>query len=84
MSEKETSDLSLNRVECPKCGAIWINQQHYWSTGRVGNEVDLASLVCQNHGNEQCINPQKSVEGGDTWTKRLEDIGQMLEQKKNR
>ena len=30
-SEKEYSDLSMTRVECPKCGATWINGQHYWS-----------------------------------------------------
>ena len=84
MSEKETSDLSLNRVECPKCHAVWINGQHYWHTGSVGNEVDLASLVCQNYGNELCINPQKSVEGGDTWSQRLKDIGQMMDKMKDR
>jgi hypothetical protein len=83
MSDKETSDLSLSRVECEKCGAIWINGKHYWGTGAVGNEKDLAGLVCQNHGNEQCINPQKDAEGGDTWEKRLGDITQMLEDKMN-
>jgi len=83
MSEKETSDLSMSRVECEKCGAVWINGQHYWRTGMVGNEVDLASLVCRNHGNEQCINPQKHAEGGDTWEKRLQDITRMLEEKRN-
>jgi hypothetical protein len=25
MSERELSDLKLDRKECPKCGAIWIN-----------------------------------------------------------
>ena len=84
MSEKETSDLSLKRVECPKCHAVWINGQHYWHTGLVGNEVDLASLVCQNLGNEQCINPQKHVEGGDTWKKRLQDIDKMVKEMKER
>ena len=74
MSEKETSDLSLSRVECPKCGAVWINSQHYWKTGCVGDEIDLASLVCQPYGDFQCINPQKTVEGGDTWMKRLADL----------
>jgi hypothetical protein len=83
MSEKETSDLSMSRVECEKCGAVWINGQHYWRTGVKGNEADLAGLVCQNHGNEQCINPQKYAEGGDTWEKRLADIDRMLEEKRN-
>ena len=29
--KKEFSDLSMTRVECPKCGATWIDGQHYWS-----------------------------------------------------
>jgi len=80
MTEKETSDLSLSRVQCPKCEAIWINGQHYWNTGCVGNEVDLASLVCRNLGDSQCINPQKHVEGGDTWEKRLQEIDRLFQE----
>ena len=38
MTEKETSDLSLTRVECPVCGAIWLNGQHM-VTGMKGDEV---------------------------------------------
>ena len=78
MSEKETSDFSVKRVECEKCGAVWINGQHYWRTGYTGNEKDLASLVCNNHGNEKCINPKKGVEGGDTWEQRLKDIDRLI------
>ena len=79
MSEKETSDLTMSRVECGKCGAVWINGQHYWRTGCIGNEADLAGLVCNNHGNEQCINPLKGSEVGDTWAKRLSDIDQLID-----
>ena len=78
MSEKETSDLSMKRVECEKCSAIWINGQHYWRTGCLGNEKDLAGLVCNNLGNEKCINPQKGIEGGDTWAQRLKDIEKLI------
>jgi len=84
MIEKQTSDLSLTRVECPKCEAVFINGQHYWRTGCVGSEKDLAGLVCNNHGDETCINPQKGAEGGDTWEKRLEDMDKMLEDLRNR
>jgi len=77
MTDKEMSDLSLSRAECPKCGAIWINGQHRWSTGAAGNELDLAGLVCNNLGNHQCINPKRGSEGGDTWEKRLEDLGKL-------
>ena len=69
------TDLKLERVECPKCGAIWINGEHRWGgTGNRGSELDLAGLVCNNHGDEQCINPLKGQEGGDNWDKRLEDL----------
>ena len=59
---KELSDLKLERKECPKCGAIWINGQHIWSgTGKTGNEDDLAGLVCNNLGDHQCINPKSCL-----------------------
>lgn len=76
---KETSDLSMSRVECPHCESVWINGQHYWRTGCKGNELDLAGLVCNKHGNHQCINPQRGKIGGDTWEKRLEDITKLIE-----
>ena len=72
---RELSDLKLSRKECPKCGAVWINGEHIWSgTGNKGNELDLAGLVCNNYGDEQCINPAKGNDGGDTWAKRMEDL----------
>ena len=72
MPDKELSDLKLDRKECPKCGAVWINGQHYWSgTGVKGNELDLAGLVCNNLGDHQCINPARGRDGGDTWKERL-------------
>jgi sRNA-binding protein len=73
--DREYSDLSMSRAECPKCGAVWINGQHYWSgTGKKGNELDLAGLVCNKLANHQCINPKRGADGGDTWAKRLEDL----------
>jgi hypothetical protein len=75
---KEFSDLSLSRKECPKCRAIWINGEHYWSgTGNKGNELDLAGLVCNKLGDEQCINPMKGMDGGITWEKRLKDLNEL-------
>ena len=74
-SDRELSNLSLSRKECPKCRAVWINGEHRWSgTGNRGSELDLASLVCNDHGDEQCINPMKGQVGGDTWEKRMEDL----------
>lgn len=56
---------------CSKCGAIWINGQHYWATGNKGNEDDLAGLVCNKLGDDACINPKKGSNIGDTWASRL-------------
>ena len=72
---KELSDLSMERKECPKCGATWLNGEHYWSgTGKKGNELDLAGLVCNRLGDNNCINPCRGQDGGDTWAKRMEEL----------
>lgn len=79
---KELSDLSLERKECPKCGAVWLNGQHIWTgTGKRGNELDLAGLVCNQSGDETCINPSKGKVGGDTWEKRLDEINSAFQKK---
>ena len=83
--DRELSDLKLERKECPKCGAVWINGQHYWSgTGNKGNELDLAGLVCNNLGDNQCINPVRGQDGGDNWEKRMEDLERFGEEKQGR
>ena len=66
----DTSSLSINRKECPKCGAVWLNGVHFWSTGSKGNDLDLAGLVCNTIQSDLCINEMKGSEGGDTWAKR--------------
>ena len=74
-SERELSDLKIERKECPKCGAIWLNGKHIWGgTGNRGSELDLAGLVCNKLGDDSCINPLKGMDGGDTWAKRLSDL----------
>lgn len=76
-SDRELSDLKLERKECLKCGAIWINGQHYWSgTGKEGDPNDLAGLVCNRFGDDNCINPCRGSTSGITWEKRLEELEQ--------
>ena len=46
--------------------------QLYWSTGALGQELDLASLVCNNlnpedENSKECINSKRGQTGGDTW-----------------
>jgi len=77
MSDREISDLSMSRTECPKCKATWINGQHMWATGKEGNELDLAGLVCNKLSDDTCINPLKGFEGGDTWEERFKFIGKL-------
>jgi hypothetical protein len=74
MDDRFASELKLDRKECPKCNAVWINGEHYWQTGAKGNELDLAGLVCNRLGDHQCINPLKGEDGGDSWEKRLGDM----------
>lgn len=55
---------------CKKCGACWVAGQLYWATGAKAKEEDLAGLVCNSLGNEDCINPKLGDESGDTWEAR--------------
>ncbi len=84
-NEKQLSDLKLERKECEKCGATWINGKHVWrGTGNISNssELDLAGLVCNKHGNNECINPMKGKEGGQTWDYRRGYIDGIYNEKK--
>ena len=77
--DKELSDFKLERKECPKCGAVWLNGQLRWATGQVGNSLDLAGLVCNQVDKEAgCINELKGSAGGDTWEKRAQTIQRLL------
>ena len=62
----------MNCKQCGKCGAKWIDGQLYWATGKAGKEEDLAGLVCNNLGDDQCINPERGSTTGDSWKKREE------------
>jgi len=66
--------------QCETCGARWIGGQHYWATGKPGNELDLAGLVCNNLVSEKpCANPQRGVEDGQTWEWRMKEVDRALE-----
>jgi len=85
-NNKQVSDLKLQRTECEKCGATWINGTHVWrGTGNSSdsNELDLAGLVCNKYGNDQCINPMKGKDGGQTWEYRAGYIDGILKGKRD-
>ena len=43
----------------------------FWRTGKEGKKEDLAGLVCDKYGDEECINELKgTAHGGDTWAAR--------------
>ena len=82
-NDRELSNLSLSRKECPKCKAIWINGEHVWGgTGNTGSEIDLAGLVCNKLGDHQCINPSKGQDGGQTWEYRAGYIDGKIDERK--
>tara|TARA_B100001063_G_C16303430_1_gene329480 strand:+ start:90 stop:323 length:234 start_codon:yes stop_codon:yes gene_type:complete len=68
----------MDNKQCPKCGAKWISGQLYWSTGKEASELDLAGLVCNNLGDDTCINELRGESGGTTWEKRIEEVKRRL------
>lgn len=61
-----------NIKTCPTCQAQFLNGEHFWATGKKGNPLDLAGLVCNKFcKGRPCINPCKGEEGGDTWEDRM-------------
>ena len=59
---------------CPKCGAHWLDGQLFWSTGKPGKDEDLAGLVCNEWGDDTCVNESKGLVNStqQTWEKRVE------------
>lgn len=72
--------VSVNISKCRKCGATWIDGQLHWATGKPAKEADLAGLVCNNLGDENCINPARGDESGSSWEKRLKSIDKLDEE----
>jgi hypothetical protein len=67
---------------CEICGAKWLNDQLYWSTGKEGRNIDLAALVCNKLSKDKyakCANPSKGAEGGVGWEERIKIIEQGLD-----
>jgi len=64
----------MQRKECEKCGAVWLDGQHYWHTGATGDNKTLSNLVCGIVESTLCINPELKkghIYGeADTWEKR--------------
>ena len=75
----------MDTKKCPKCDATWFGDQHYWTgTGALGDPHDLAGLVCNKYGDEQCINPCRGSTSGDTWEKRLAELERLTKEMENR
>ena len=71
----------MDSKTCPKCGAKWLEGQHYWATGKKGSEADLAGLVCDQLTDAQatgCLNGQRGRNhNGQTWEQRASMLGGM-------
>jgi hypothetical protein len=83
--DRQLSDLKLDRKECEKCGATWINGVHVFrgtAASYSDSELDLAGLVCNKLGNHQCINPKKGQDGGQTWEYRAGYIDGKIDERK--
>ena len=57
MDPEATTGLTLESKVCTKCGAKWLNGQHYWSTGIIGDDQTLSNLVCSLVESPDCVNP---------------------------
>ena len=68
---------------CSKCGAHWLEGQLFWSTGAKASEADLAGLVCNKLGNEDCIKPSSGDEYGLNWEKREKEIQSLCDERHN-
>ena len=65
---------------CKKCGATWIEDQLYWSTGKEGDPHDLAGLVCNEFSDSMCVNPCKGSTSGQTWEHRKQLLDKLDEE----
>lgn len=66
---------------CATCGAKWINDRFYWSTGKEGDELDLAGLVCNRLSTDRpCINGLRGKTGGQTWEDRQKVVARLVEE----
>ena len=65
---------------CETCGAHWLEGQFFWATGKPGNELDLAGLVCNRlDPAKPCANRCRGMEGGETWESRMKQIDMAMD-----
>ena len=72
--------MDFSTKVCPKCDAKWMGGQLFWSTGKEGCPHDLAGLVCNDYGDERCINPCKGSTSGQTREYRRGMIAGLMEE----
>lgn len=85
--------MEIKSRSCKKCQAKWMSSddgktwQHYWHTGALGSEADLAGLVCDNipgSDHQICLNPLRGTDhGGDTWDKRFNKAQELVREIEN-
>lgn len=75
-----TGNVNLDVKSCIKCGATWVEGQLFWSTGKEGDPHDLAGLVCNKYGNDDCINPCRGSDSGQTWEMRRKLLDAKMEE----
>ena len=58
-----------------------MDSQLYWATGAKGTNEDLAGLVCnQVQDSNECINPSRGSDTGQTWEYRRGFVDGALEE----
>lgn len=90
LTEEQYKGYALRIQTCEKCQARFIcrGSDKVWvpAIGPKFNEAGiminqnttLAQRACRPHGDDSCINPDKTVEGGKPWDTQLEETPSYL------
>ena len=85
LTAPNSTKTTMNCKTCPKCNALDVIQMKTASGNSTGllvllvRKKTLLGLVCNDLGDERCINPKNGDVTGDTWQKRDEFIPETTE-----